>query len=111
MTTLPETRSIRDSRRAARSLRPGDPLAERARKLALWQSSPWRGSWQTQCLSPIYRHPSFRRLVLPGVRAYLNARERARREQIAAEARDFDERRRAEKAAKARAAAPQTELF
>ena len=113
----PEARELRDARRQRRRLQADDPLAKRARLVAGWKvanaahAAEWGIPECTRYVSSIYGHPGFRRLVLPGVRALLDARERAHRERIAAETRDFDARRRAAKAAAARAPAAQAELF
>jgi hypothetical protein len=116
-----EAREIREQRRAARRHQPVDLLAERVRPIAYWKranaehAAQWGTRENARYVAPIYGHPGFRRLVLPGVRAFLNARERAWKEHRAAELRADVERMRQMKAerlaAAARAAEPQTELF
>jgi len=111
-----EALAVREQRRARCLQQPVDILAERARVMAYWRSmAPYwaqSGYRRPATCAPFFGGlPAHRRLAMPGVRAMLDARQRAHRERIAAETRDFDRRRRGEKAAKARATEPQTELF
>lgn len=67
-----------------------DLLAERARCVALWNAD----SWQHHC-PPVwvfYQQPGYRRFLMPGVRAHLNARLAARKQRYAAELRESVER-------------------
>lgn len=99
---------------------PDDPLAERARLIEFWLGCaetnpnylPHTGCW---CHTFYYQNPSWRRLVMPGVRALLNERERQRRQRLELEMRAYSEKCRLAKEAKARekelAKAPLMPLF
>lgn len=54
-----------------------DPLAHRARSAALWMSDTSWPRFGTATWA-IYRQPGFRRFLMPGVRAYMAAREAER---------------------------------
>lgn len=110
-------RTRRDDR-----LRLCDPLAERERVITYWKEraaaepdKPQLGPGCFGWMWPIYGQPGFRPYVMPGVRAMLDAREKARRDKLAAEMRDYDQRCRErtalQNAEKARAAEPQQQLF
>lgn len=115
----PDPEAVRARRRALRRGQAIDPLAERARLIAFW-----RGCAET---NPAYRphngawwhvftwQPTFRRLVLPRLRARLDARDRSKREQYAAELREtcrqWKQKEAERKAARARAELPQSDLL
>lgn len=67
-----------------------DPLAHRARSASLWRSGPW----PHDCISArtFYRHPSFLRYLMPGVRESLTTREASRRAQHRAEMAESERR-------------------
>jgi len=60
-----------------------DPLAHRARSAALWKSGPW--PFNSVSAWAFYRNRSFRRYLMPGIRAHLHTREVEWRTQHAAE--------------------------
>lgn len=103
----------------ARGGRDNDLLAERERLIKFWKACaetnsgylPHNGKWWwvftwNRC---------FRRLVLPGARAVLDARDKAKdaayRAELRAETLRWEAKKAEEAAAKARAKLPQTELF
>lgn len=116
--TAEDHEKIAQRRRLARM--PADPLAERARLIEFWLGCaetnpnylPHTGCW---CFTFYYQSPTWRRLVMPGVRALLDERDRQLREQHARESREYSERLRLAKEAKARekelATAPPMPLF
>ncbi|WP_454691152.1 hypothetical protein [Achromobacter aloeverae] len=71
------------ARKRARVAQPEDPLAARVRSAAVWKSCPWPHVAPPAWV--FYRQPGFRRFLLPGLRAHLDAREAARRAQYTAE--------------------------
>jgi hypothetical protein len=87
-----------------------DLLAERARLVEFWTGCaetnrnylPHNGCW---CWTFYYMNPTWRKLVMPRVRALLDERDRQRRERMARESREYSDRCRLAKEAKARAKA------
>lgn len=87
---------------------PGDALAERARLVEFWTQCaetnrhylPHNGCW---CWTFYYQNPTWRQLVMPRVRALLDERDRKQEERMAREMREYSERSRLAKEAKARA--------
>lgn len=114
-----EAKAVRARRQALRRGQAIDPLAERARLVAFWRKCaetnpayrPHNGAWW----HVFTWNPSFRRLLLPTLRARQDARDRAHREQYAAELREagrkWEQTKAERKAAKARAALPQLDLL
>lgn len=80
-----EAREKREQRRAWKNL-PADPLAKRASSAQFWKESnktnPLYGLNHARTL---YRHPGFRRYLMPGLRAHIEAKIRAEREAYRAE--------------------------
>ncbi|WP_066342650.1 hypothetical protein [Azohydromonas lata] len=140
----PEAQARRRQRRKARGWsqhypldRTTDLLALRERSIQRWKDraaaeadKPQFGLGRFGWVWRIYHHPGFRRLVLPAVRALLDAHDKARKERYQAEARDYDRhcsekkaldqarngkpapsRHALEKAARLRARQPQAQLF
>lgn len=117
MTT--EANAVRSRRQALRRAQGIDLLAERARLVAWWRKCaetnsayrPHNGAWW----SVFTWNPSFRRLLLPSLRARLDARDRAHRDQYAAELREslrkWEQKKAERQAAKARAKLPQLDLL
>jgi hypothetical protein len=104
-----ELRRLRAERRGSLTCFWGswDPLVERARLARFWaECNRTNSAYGLVHVRPIYHNPGFRELVLPGLRAYLTARERARkqafREQLHREAQEW-QRKKAAKAAARRA--------
>lgn len=67
-----------------------DPLAHRTRSAALWKSGPWPHDGISA--RTFYRHPGFRRYLMPGVRARQDACEAAHRAQHVAEMEESERR-------------------
>ncbi len=115
----PEPEAVRARRRALRRGQAIDPLAERARLIAFWRQCaetnpayrPHNGAWW----HVFTWNPSFRRLLLPTLRARQDARDRSHREQYAAELREtcrqWEQKKAERKAARARAKLPQSDLL
>ena len=110
-----EAKAVRSHRQALRRGQGLDLLAERARLVAFWRKCaetnpayrPHNGAWW----SVFTWNPCFRRLLLPTLRARQDARDRAHREQYAAELRESSRKWEQQKAAKARAKLPQLDLL
>ena len=114
-----EAKAVRSRRQALRRGQGIDLLAERARLVAFWRKCaetnpayrPHNGAWW----SVFTWNPCFRRLLLPTLRARQDARDRAHREQYAAELREssrkWEQQKAERKAAKARAKLPQLDLL
>ena len=110
-----EAKAVRSHRQALRRGQGIDLLAERARLVAFWRKCaetnpayrPHNGAWW----SVFTWNPCFRRLLLPTLRARQDARDRAHREQYAAELRESSRKWEQQKAAKARAKLPQLDLL
>lgn len=110
-----EAKAVRSRRQALRRGQGIDLLAERARLVAFWRKCaetnpayrPHNGAWW----SVFTWNPCFRRLLLPTLRARQDARDRAHREQYAAELRESSRKWEQQKAAKARAKLPQLDLL
>lgn len=100
----------KQEQRRRRHRLPDDPLAERARLIAFWLGCaetnknylPHSGCW---CFTFYYMNPTWRKLVMPGVRALLDERDRKDKERLAREMREYSEKSRLAKEAKARAKA------
>lgn len=140
----PKAQALRRQRREARGWSQHYPLDRTTDLLALREHSirRWKDRAAAEADQPqfgpghfgwvwrIYHHPGFRRLVLPAVRALLDARDKARKERYRAQAHDHDRRcseKKAldqarngkpaparpalEKAARLRARQPQAQLF
>jgi hypothetical protein len=115
----PEAKAIRTHRRALQRGQQIDALAERARLIAFWRKcaetnaayAPHNGAWWWV----FTWNPSFRRLLLPSLRARQDARDRAHREQYETElresARKWAQQKAERRAAKARAKLPQLDLL
>ncbi len=114
-----EAQAVRARRQALRRGQAIDPLAERARLVAFWRKCaetnpaylPHNGAWWHVFTWNL----SFRRLLLPTLRARQDACDRGRREQYAAELREssrkWEQTKAERKAAKARAKLPQLDLL
>lgn len=114
-----KAKAVRARRQALRRGQAIDPLAERARLVAFWRKCaetnpayfPHNGAWWHVFTWNL----SFRRLLLPTLRARQDACDRARREQYAAELREssrkWEQTKAERKAAKARAKLPQLDLL
>lgn len=113
-----EAKAVRSSRRALQRRQGCDVLAERARLVAFWRKCaetnpayrPHNGAWW----AVFTWNPTFRRLLLPKLRARQDARDRERRAAYDAELRADCarwQRTKAERAAaKVRASMPQLDL-
>lgn len=113
-----EAKAVRSRRRALRRAQAIDVLAERARLIAFWRHCaetnsayrPHNGAWWHS----FAWHPSFRRLLMPDLRARLDARDKARSDQYNTELRDsarqWAQKKAERAAAKARAKLPQLDL-
>jgi hypothetical protein len=105
VSNTPEAKALRHMRQqrceGPRGAGSRDPLAERQRLAQFWtdcnSTNPAYGLVHAR---PIYRHPGFRCLVLPGLRAWLCARERARKDAFRDEMRRQSAEWRAKKALK-----------
>jgi len=103
----PEARAKQLERRLRRNAQGMDLLAERERKIKFWKDAaktnplyaPHNGAWWWV----FTWSGSFRRLLLPKLRAQLDARDRAWKERCAADMRAYSEKWQAEKAARAQA--------
>lgn len=114
----PEALATRKQRQATVRSQRLDPLQERVRIMSFWRACsvsnrqylPFRGAWW----HPFTTQPGFRHLLMPRLRAMLDAREKASRDRYAAEMRESSARWAAVKAqraaAKARAKAPQRDM-
>lgn len=102
-----EAVALRRARKRVRDV--VDPLAERARLLALWRSCPWPRPARNVFWRPFILKRAYWRLLMPGLRAHLEARERAKREQYEIELRQSIQREREKKAARTRASQPQVD--
>jgi hypothetical protein len=114
-----EARATRRARQQLRKTQADDPLAERVRLIKFWRLcaetnrcyAPHNGAWWW----PFLTQPGFRRLLMPKLRARVDAQHRATREKYAAELRESSRRFaqvKAERAAaKVRAKLPQMELL
>lgn len=118
-TATDEAKAVRAQRRQQRRNQADDPLAERARLIAFWrgcavtnrQYIPHNGAWWGSFMW----QPHWRWLVMPKLRAQLDARDKAQRDKYAAELRESARRWtlvKAERAAaKRRAHSPQRQLL
>lgn len=118
-TAADEARATRAARLALQRAQPDDPLAYRERVIAQWKRwaqtnpahLPYLGAWW----HPFKIQTWGRRLLMPGVRAMLDARDAARRQQHEAEMREYSAQSNARRAAaadaRAREAQPQGQLF
>jgi hypothetical protein len=114
-----EAKAVRARRRALQLGQAIDQLAERARLVAFWRKCaetnsayrPRNGAWW----HVFTWNPSFRRLLLPALRARQEARDRAHREAYSAElrksCREWQQKKAERAAAKARARLPQLDLI
>jgi len=118
-TASDEAKAVRNRRRQLQRDQRDDPLAKRAKLVAFWRKCaetnrgyiPHNGAWWWSFTT----QPGFRWTLMPCLRAMLDARDKAHRDQYAAEMRESSRRWqhiKAERvAAKARAKAPQRDLI
>lgn len=114
-----EAKAARQARRDLQSGQRRDPLAERMRLIGFWRACaetnrayiPHNGAWWR----PFTIQPGFRWVLMPSLRARIEARERAWEEKYRAELRESSrrwQRIKAERAAeKVRAKKPQMDLL
>ena len=108
----PEARAKREQRRTWKNL-PDDPLAKRASSAQFWKqankTNPLYGLDHSRTL---YHHPGFRRYLMPGLRAHIEAKIRAEREAYRAELHAYAEQCAMKKALKKQLAnSPTGQLF
>jgi|DEB19_MinimDraft_2_1074335.scaffolds.fasta_scaffold36053_2 hypothetical protein len=116
-----EAEAIRKARQVARRRQPDDPLVKRAKTLAFWIARDpdlhpcARVTPRFPHIGAFYRHPGFRRYLMPKLQQMLKERERAKYRAWVEEMRATSERFRQAKAEKAaakeRESAPQKGLF
>ena len=68
-------------RQRAEWRKPVDPLAKRARSIALWRTSVWR-HYEPMC-APFYRHPGFTGYLMPKLAQAITTKRRARQPALA----------------------------
>jgi hypothetical protein len=105
VSNTPEAKALRarrqDLHRGLRGSWDWDPLAERQRLAQFWtERNADNQAYSLVHARPIYRQPGFRCLVLPGLRAYLDERQAARKRAFRDELRRQSAEWRAKKALK-----------
>ena len=81
-------RQVREARAREQRRQGVGPLFERERRVKFWRASPWHSGSDTPPCWALYCNASFRSFLMPGLRATLDAHDRAWRDQHAAEMRE-----------------------
>ncbi len=114
----PQAEAVRAKRRALRKQQAPDPLAKRAKLIARWKSDPWHA--RLFGTKHVWWHPfklqkAYWPLLMPKLRAHLEAREKAKKAEYAAymaqEQRKWIQKKAERAAAKARSNSPQADML